>query len=268
MAPLKMDDPKFDPHLVEKAKKITAGPLGREMTKFPLRFAKAAIFGQRPSKNKASKINHGTITLLELIGNPIALTCSHVLDEYRKIHKDSKVSFQIGNLDFDPLERIIDESSELDLVSIDLKGLNLNELKGTEEINSSFFTPTSWPPGKIKAGDFVAFGGYPGTWRRNVSRYELIFDSYSSGACPVASVQKDYFVCQFEREYWIETLNKHGHNGMDLHNLGGLSGGPVFILRELFWELIGIIYEFSSAFDLMYVRLLHVMSEERMLIDR
>jgi len=263
-----MDESDYDPDLVEKAKKISSGPLGQEMAKFPLRFAKAAFFGERPSKSKASKVNHGTVTLLELKEKPIAITCSHVLDEYRKISRDTEVVFQIGNLDFNPLERIIDEYSELDLVSIDLKGLDLNELKGAEDINSSLFAPTSWPPGKMKAGDFVAFGGYPGTWRQSVSWNELIFDSYSSGACPVASVQENYFVCQFERDYWVETMNAHGHNGMDLHNLGGLSGGPVFILRELFWEIVGIIYEFSSAFDLMYVRMLQVINEEGMIIHR
>ena len=70
----------------------------------------------------------------------------------------------------------------------------------------------------------------------------------------MASVKEDHSVCQFEREYWVETMNRHNHNGMDLHDLGGLSGGPVFIHRELFWELVGIIYEFSPEFDLMYVR--------------
>jgi hypothetical protein len=121
--PWKMDEPNFDPDLVEKAKEITAGPLGREMTKFPLRFAKMAFFGERPSQNKTSKINHGTVTLLELKGKQIALTCSHVLDEYRKIYTDPKVVFQLGDVDFNPFERIIAESSQLDFVSIDINDL-------------------------------------------------------------------------------------------------------------------------------------------------
>lgn len=144
-----MDEPNFDPDLVEKAKEITAGPLGREMTKFPLRFAKMAFFGERPSQNKTSKINHGTVTLLELKGKQIALTCSHVLDEYRKIYTDPKVVFQLGDVDFNPFERIIAESSQLDFVSIDINGFNINKLNDTEEIKSCFFTPTSWPPEKI-----------------------------------------------------------------------------------------------------------------------
>ena len=142
-----MDDPNFNPDLVAKAKKISA--LDREMAKFPLRFAIAAFFGDRLSKNKTSRINHGTITLLELKGNQIALTCSHVLDEYRKINMDPKVVFQIGNLDFNPLERIIDESSKLDLVSIDVvrknyilgicaKGLRLSDIK----FNATGLKPT------------------------------------------------------------------------------------------------------------------------------
>ena len=251
-----MDYQNLDPERVKKAKEISAGPLGKEMAKFPLRFAKAAFFGDRPAKQKPQNVNHGTVTLLELNGRPIALTCSHVLDAYRRIHAKPNVIFQIGNLKFNPLERIIDESesSKLDIVTIDLQGLNLKELMGPEEIGSSFFTPVQWPPKSIQQGEFVAFGGFPGVWRQNVSWYEMIFDSWSSGSTQVSLVREEYFVCQFEREYWIESFNIHGHDGLDLHKLGGLSGGPVFIYRNIYWEFIGMIYEFSENFDLMYVR--------------
>jgi hypothetical protein len=180
---IRMGYQNLDPERVKKAKEISAGPLGQEIAKFPLRFAKAAFFGDRPTKQKPQNVNHGTVTLLELSGRPIALTCSHVLDAYRSIHGNQNVIFQIGDLEFNPLERIIDESdsSKLDLVTIDLKGLNLKELKGTEEIGSSFFTPVQWPPKSILQGEFVAFGGFPGVWRQNVSWYEMIFDSWSSG---------------------------------------------------------------------------------------
>ena len=251
-----MDYQNLDLTRVKKAQEISAGPLGRELAKFPLHFAKAAFFGNRPTKQEPHSINHGTVTLLELNGRPLALTCSHVLEAYRKIHSNPNVIFQIGDIEFNPLERIIDESesSELDIVTIDLQGLDLKELKGTEEIGSSFFVPVQWPPKSIKQGEFVAFGGFPGVWRQNFSCCDLIFDSWSSGATQVSSLGEKHFVCQFEREFWVESFNLHGHDGLDLHNLGGLSGGPVFIHRNIYWEFIGIIYMFSKEFDLMYVR--------------
>ena len=110
-----MDYENLDPKLVKKTKDVAAGPLGQEMAKFPLRFARAAFFGDRPKKDKLQKVNNGTATLLNLNGRHIALTCSHVLDGYRKIHSNPNTIFQIGGLELNPLDRIIDESSSVDL---------------------------------------------------------------------------------------------------------------------------------------------------------
>ncbi len=249
-----MDKNQYNPELVKKAKELAAGALGREMAKYPVRFCKPAHFGKRPVKDHQVKVNHGTVTFLELDGRPLAVTCSHVLDAYREISNECDTIFQIGATVFNPLERIIYESKELDLVSIDLQNIKKENLINGQEVGSCFFVPPYWPPNEITRGDFVAFAGFPGRWRNYLSWYEISFDSFSSGACLVASVQEDYFVCQFEREYWVESFNTYGRNGMELDDIRGLSGGPVFIYRELYWELVGIIYEFSSEFDLMYVR--------------
>jgi hypothetical protein len=245
---------KLDPKLVKRAKEAAAGPLGQEMSKFPLRFATAAFFGDRPKKGRLQKVNNGTVTLLNLDGRRIALTCSHVLEGYRKIYGTPNTNFQIGDLELNPLDRIIDESSDLDLVTLDLEGLSLREFSNDEGIGTHFFDPVRWPPDRIKQGDFVAFGGFPGLWRQNLSWRELLFDSWSSGATEVTSVSEDHFVCQFEREFWVASLNLHGLEGLELRKLGGLSGSPVFIHRSIYWELVGVVYEFSESFDLMYAR--------------
>ena len=41
---------------------------------------------------------------------------------------------------------------------------------------------------------------------------------------------------------------------MELKDLGGMSGGPAFIHRDLYWEFVGIGEEFSPAFDIMFLR--------------
>lgn len=243
-----------DQKLLRKAKEDAAGPLGQEMAKFPLRFAKAIFFGIKPSIDEPITMNNGTITFVELEKQKIGITCSHVLEAYRKNNIDEKYIFQIGHLEFDPLERIIDESSELDIVTIDLEGLDVTKSLNGVPIGSEFFVPYYWPPKKINNSDYVAFGGFPGIMRTYPSYNEIIFDSWSNGASQVTSVHDQYLICQFEREYWVESFNYYGYKGRDLGDLGGLSGGPVFIYRELYWELIGIIYEFSQEFDLMYIR--------------
>ena len=236
----------FDPKRVKKAKALAAGSLGQEMGKFPLRFAKSLSFGQKPSKDEPITINNGTITFVKLGEHLIGITCSHVIDKYKEINKDGNCIFQIGHLEFDPLKRIIDQSSELDLVSIDLSGLDVTQTINDIEIGSEFFVPSNWPPKEIEPGDYVAFGGFPGEWRQYLSWDEVVFDSWSSGGSEVSSARDQYFICQFERKFWVESFNYHDHHGLELKKLGGLSGGPVFIHRGLHWDLVGIIYEFSE----------------------
>jgi len=261
-----MTSEEFDPELVKKAKAISAGPLGKEMGKFPLRFARPLFFGEKPSKGKPITINNGTITFVKLEEHSIGITCFHVIDTYKQINNDGNCIFQIGHLEFDPLERIIDESPGMDLVTIDLNGLDVTNSTNGTAIGSEFFVPSNWPPKEIDSTNYVAFGGFPGEWRQYPSWNEIVFDSWSSGASKVSSVRDQYFICQFEREFWVESFNYHDHHGLDLKKLGGLSGGPVFILRSIYWELVGIIYEFSEKFDLMYVRPTNLIRENGTII--
>ena len=80
----------------------------------------------------------------------------------------------------------------------------------------------------------------------------LEFGTYSSGASRVETVSDTYFVTQFEKEYWIQSLGEK--DAIDLKDLGGLSGGPAFISRGLSFDFAGIIYEFSSDYELLYIR--------------
>jgi hypothetical protein len=258
------DDYNFDPMLAEKAKKLASGPLGKEMAKFPLRFAVSVFFGQKPNTSFVPKISNGTATLVDFGHGPIAITCHHVLDAYRKkLSENNQIIFQIGNLKINPLNKIIDEHKELDLATINLNGENIRGIGDGSDIASHFYHPVSWPPQSIKQGDFVAFGGFPGRWRVQPSTSEIIFDSFSSGACPVASVREDVITCQFEREYWVYSFNLRPDE--DLRELGGLSGAPVFILKKIHYELIGIVYEFSS-FDLMFIRPAKYIREDGIII--
>ncbi len=247
-----MED-QYDPQLMKKAIELTAGPLGREMTKFPLKFAEPVFFGSSPAHGAMTELNNGTASLVDFGKGTIAVTCYHVLEPYKLVRRQKpEPTFQIGNLKFDPLTQVIDESESLDIVTISIKDDQLEELLVKGDKGKLIFKPHKWPPNEVKESDFVAFGGFPGDWREQMSRSEIAFNTYSSGGCRVASVADDHFVCQFEREYWIKTLDFQGSE--NLRCLGGMSGGPVFILRKLYWEFVGIIFEFSEAFELMFIR--------------
>jgi hypothetical protein len=237
----------------EEAKKLAAGPLGREMSKFPLRFAKAILFGDLPSPHAPARINNGTASLIDLGNGPLAITCSHVITSFRERLRQGRPSvFQIGNCRLNPLSQLISEDKNLDLAVIGLRDDQAKEITEDGEIGSSFFRPISWPPKPVAKGDFITFGGFPGQWRSQLDSDALEFGTYGIGASGVTTVSDAYFVSQFEREYWVPVLDNRGTD--HLADLGGLSGGPAFIQRGLGFDFVGVIYEFSWNYELLYFR--------------
>ncbi|MCX7164778.1 MAG: hypothetical protein NTV11_00700 [Rhodocyclales bacterium] len=249
------------PKTFEEAKALVGGPLGVEMEKYPLKFATAAYFGALPQRGTPATVSSGTASLLLLNGQHFALTCSHVLNGYRKCLGNGPSIFQLGNCALDPLAQLRFEDEKLDYALIALTEDQANEVaKVGGAFDGTFFTePVQWPPGEVKQGEFVAFGGFPGELREAVSFDKISFGSYSSGASKVTSVGVDYLVCQFERDYWIT----HGYED-EPKTIRGMSGGPVFAIRHngdsgiMTYEFVGHIFEFSESFELLYVRLARV----------
>jgi hypothetical protein len=127
---------------IAEAKKLAAGPLGECLGKFPLLFAKAAFFGQRPSRNQPSEFKNGTITLVDLGNGPLAITCQHVIAAYRERRTElERVIFQIGNVDLDPIEQLIDENARLDLATIRLSEKQAKAITSEGKIGSCLFKP-------------------------------------------------------------------------------------------------------------------------------
>lgn len=233
---------------IAKAKELAAGPLGEKMAKFPLLFAMAAYFGQRPSKSRPTEVRNGTITLADLGKGPLAITCHHVITAYRERRAAlQKVIFQIGDVEIDPVDQLIDEDERLDLATIRLTESQVKAITSQGEIGSCVFQPVSWPPPLPKEGEYVAFGGFPGTLRSVISFDELDFGSWSSGASQISSVSEFQFASVFEREFWIQSFGNKHH--MDLNALGGMSGGPAFLNRGLYWDLVGIVSQYHETYD-------------------
>lgn len=242
---------------LEEAKMLIQIELGIEMSKYPIKSATPAFFGPRPQPNTPVTVNSGSASLLRLKGRDFALTCSHVLEGFRKRLEEGPIIFQLGNCEIDPLEQLAAEDEKLDFALIELtetQAKNIARPGGAFE--GKFFTePPSWPPPTVKEGEFVAFGGFPGELRRVESFRKLSFGSYSSGAAEVTAAGDDYLVCQFERDRWV----KHEFEP-EPSTIRGMSGGPVFAIRRsesdiISYEFIGHIYEFSEDYELLYIRL-------------
>lgn len=239
--------------LPEEAKRLAAGPLGQVMSKFPLRFAKAVLFGDLPAARAPVRINNGTASLVDLGNGPLAITCFHVIDSFReRVQEGRPTLFQIGNCRLDPLKQLVSESEQLDLAVIRVTDQQAKEITGDGEIGACFFKPVSWPPEAVSQGEFIAFGGFPGQWRTQIDADALEFGTYSNGASGITSVSDTYFVSQFEREYWVKSFDNMGVD--HLADVGGLSGGPAFVQRGLRFDFVGVIYQFSSNYELLYLR--------------
>ena len=250
------------PKTPEEVKTLVAGPAGIEFEKFPLKFAIPAYFGARPQSGRPPMVNSGTASLLRVGGQPFALTCSHVLEGYRQRLPEGGCIFQLGNCALDPLAQLKAEDKGLDYALIGLTEAQIQEVAkpGGPFDGTSFYDVGQWPPGEVKQGDFVAFGGFPGELRQAPSFYELSFGSFSSGASQVASVNEAHLVSRFEREFWV----KHGYE-VEPNTIGGMSGGPVFAIRHraetdiMTYEFVGHITQFHEGFELLYVRLARVL---------
>ena len=236
---------------VEAAKVLAAGPLGDQQSKFPLRFAKAAFFGERPSRENPTLVRNGTIAFVDFGNGPIGITCAHVIEAYRNLMDSAEnVVFQLGDVEISPIDQLIDESIEYDLATIDFSETQINAITAGEEIGSCIFKPVQWPSSPAMVGESVVFGGFPEVLRETPDYDEVVFPSWSSGGSLVTSAYDERFSCQFEREYWVSSFGSEHH--LELRALSGISGGPAFAHRGLYFDLVGVTYEFSTEYDVLF----------------
>jgi len=241
-----MDDPE-----IGAAKRAAAGPLGKELAKYPLLFAKAVFFGRRPSRSHPTLVRNGTITLADLGEGPIGITCHHVIEQYRNLRSQhDDILFQIGHIVMDPLPQLIAQSARLDVAVIRLTDLQVRAITSEGKIGSCLYLPKQWPPPEAKEGQFLSFGGFPGKLREAVDFDDLVFNSWSSGATEISSVSEHRLVSAFDRSCWVGAFG--ARDKLDLTELGGLSGGPAFINRGLYWDLVGIVSDYHENYDAMF----------------
>jgi hypothetical protein len=258
-----MSDNQLTSEQIEKAKKLASGPLGWELSKFPLMFAKGICIGPRPIPPIIPVLNNGTASLIELPdAGTVIITCQHVLEKYRERRKSEKnIIFQIGNVELNPLEILIDEDNSLDIAVLSLNLERFRKAFKDEVIGSNFFTTGKWPPSDVQQEEFISFGGFPGAWRHQPTIQEVVFASYSFGACTVEEVRNNFLQCHIDlvnwQEYFSICFQKDQFHPADITSFGGLSGGPAFILRpsSLSWEFVGIIYEDLDLYGTHLIRI-------------
>ncbi len=222
-----------------------------QAAKFPMRFAKAALIGGRPAPNKPVKVFNGTVTLVQLPVGPVAITCEHVVRAALAAHvQDPNSLFQIGDVVIDLKHQLIDLSEYRDIATIRIEERQIAGLLAGEEIGTALFAPVTWPPPRPTEHDYVAFGGFPGALREVTSFQDVVFGTWSSGASKVHSSSERQFATQLERDRWECAYGNQTH--LALADFGGMSGGPVFVMRDLYWDLVGVVKEYHEAYDAVF----------------
>jgi hypothetical protein len=185
--------------------------------------------------------HNGSMFFLDCGRGPFAVTAAHVYEAYLEhVHESQIRGVQVGNVDFDPHERLIASGKRLGL-NIDIATFRVTkaeiEATGKKTIQG---TDGPWPPPPNK-GEVVYFGGFPECERDRIAGRDFSFGLHSA-MVPLTSFTQQQLCCQFERSYWMDV------RGLGLppvgYELSGASGGPM--LQPVFkdgawdWRLVGV----------------------------
>ena len=196
-------------------------------------------------RNENRELRNGTITSIKKDNQIFCLTACHVVDEcIKSFESDPDRTCQIGNATFDPSDLLIARHTTYDLATF--------KLSEPYAASAGLFPTTlpSWPPKAPAKDELVILGGYPGAYRfdRN-GEIDFGFATFI-GKLDSVSDQKMGMVLR------IESSLSSGQNRIPSKaDLGGWSGGPVFRIIEspiFYIEVIGIIYEYSQNFEIVF----------------
>lgn len=218
----------------------------------------APFFWSSQEPGQPAKIVHnGTITYVATGQRELGITNAHVYNQYEKDRAAlSDIEAQFGGSTIYPEQRLIDRNAKLDLAALDVPKLFLDSNLAGKKHNR----PPGWPPTRLKAGELVIYGGYPGALKEPKTG-EIVWP-FQSFTWWVSEVTDSNIVLHVD----FPNLLWPGHEEEKFNeNLGGISGGPVFRVVEtadpatkkiakVHFELVGIIYEFSAMVDSAFAR--------------
>ena len=174
-------------------------------------------------------------------GGRFIVTNVHVIRGFEGLQTHPRARLQIG--DADPISpRVIDRDDKLDLAILDATVLLPEDIEERgNHIPFLLIRPVRWPIQRVQLGEWICFGGWPQQYRTGSDGERIITNgSWSLSATEVTEVGEDRFFCVLNRESWIESFGEIAGESLT-QDLGGLSGSPAFVLRDLAFEFVGIL---------------------------
>lgn len=231
---------------LEPAERLKVLKAGSAMTRFVFSRA-AAVLLSTPVGN-GSYLRSGSGFVLRLANNDYLGTAWHVVQEWHDATKaGNRIVFQTGHLALNPNDRLAWKDEQNDIAFLRL-------LPGeAQRVGIQRCEPlVGWPPPHPKVGSYLLMSGYPGVERLRPADDEFDFGAFST-LLQVTASRDNYVVCQFQREHWVSEGRSVPPPGTDL---GGMSGGPALLVKNLAYPLVGLISEFSRDFELLYIKTL------------
>jgi hypothetical protein len=201
-----------------------------------------------PPPSIGGKVNTATGCILQLGSRWFAITADHVLSEYEERKQLESLNWQFGHLPpMNPLERIVWRDAKRDVVFLEM---SQQEVAAACDTTSLVFSASAgWPPLTPVVGQVVLVAGFP-RLLREVGSSNIESGPYSA-MFRVATVGEGHFCCQIEQN---DLISFDGGSlpppGADV---GGLSGGPVALMADLAYPLVGIVTEHSQEYDILRI---------------
>jgi hypothetical protein len=229
----------------EKQREIREG--GQAIVRFAYDHVFPISVASPPSANRPEEFHSGSGFFVRIGGRAYLATADHVLDHYLvRRNVPGGIVMQAAEFRLWPEERPTwrDRASDIAFVEI-------TEAEARKVGRLIVDPPMGWPPRQPVVGSYVMYSGFPAYVRERSDAVTTHFNALSS-LMRVATVGEGYFVCQFERDEWVNfsqvPVPEPGTS------LGGMSGGPVFANGRLAFPLVGLISEFSASYELLYVK--------------
>ena len=222
--------------------------VGREMVRLAETHAVPIVFGA-PAWQRG-KFNSASGCLVKVGARTFVVSAAHVLDAFEAERRAAdQVIWQVGNFGFDPSGRVAWQDKKLDIVLFELAQSEIARV-GSHALS----VPPEWPPPKPQVGQFALVSGFPLPLRDRTPT-GVIRSGAASAMLPVSAVGNGYAYCQFLREHLI-SFGDEPVPPADL-DYGGWSGGPVFLVGDLAYPLVGIVSQFQGTYEILRIALLN-----------
>jgi hypothetical protein len=223
-----------------------------QLRKMAMDMSVAFYWSSQEDGKNPEVLHNGSMCYVRTPERALGITAHHVYKQYLKdLAEKPTVHAQFGGNTIYPEKRFIEGDENLDLATFDVPEVFV------AAGHHYHHTPIGWPTPRLQPGEVVLYGGYPGSLREVELKKEqpsVATFPFQTFAWRVSEVteQNIVMVVDFENLFWPE------HEGEKINeNPGGASGGPVYRVIESSvdrLEIVGFIYEYHDAMELMLAR--------------